>query len=95
MNRKRLALLACAAVLAVGSAGATPAEVAEKTVDRVTDVAVKVENAVKRGLQAAGRGIDRGAEATGRVVTRVASRVGAPTERADAAAAREAAREAP
>ncbi|MBX3603436.1 MAG: hypothetical protein KF863_22710 [Rubrivivax sp.] len=95
MKMPRPILLVCTAALAAGTAIAAPSDVAEKTVDRVTGVAVKVEHAVKRGLQAAGRGIDRAAEATGRVVGRAAARIGAPTERADAAAAREAAREAP
>lgn len=95
MKTPSLSVLLCTAMLAAGCATAAPADVAEKTLDRVTGVATQVEGAVKRGLQAAGRGIDRAAEATGRAVTRAASHIGAPTDRADQAAARESARQAP
>jgi hypothetical protein len=64
-------------LLAMGAcAGA--GEKAQSTAKAASGVAVKTENAVKRGLGAAASGVERGAQAAGNAVTHVAKQIGVP-----------------
>ena len=74
---RRIGIGVATALLAAGAfAGAT--ETAQSTANKASGVAHKSENAVKRGLNAAGSGVERGAKAAGNAATKVAQKVGIP-----------------
>lgn len=79
-------LLAASVLLAAGPAHATAGEVVDAVVNKASEVAVKVEHAVKRGVKAAAEGVETGAKAVGATADKVAKRVGLPASGASAAA---------
>lgn len=85
----RTLLAASALAMLATAATAGPGETATTVADKASNVAVKVEGAVKKGVttaaSAVGRGVktaasavDRGASAAGRAIENTARRIGLP-----------------
>jgi len=82
----RTCLLAACVLTATTAAHATAGEVVDAVVGKASEVAVKVEHAVKRGVKAAAEGVETGAKAVGSAADKVAKKVGLPASGAPAAA---------
>jgi hypothetical protein len=78
------AVLVLCSSAAVYNAHAGPAEGARSVASSASGVAVKAEDAVKRGAKATGQAIEGGAKAAGSAVQRVARKVGLPGTAASA-----------
>ncbi len=85
----RSLIAASVLMMVAASAAAGPSETANTVADKASNVAVKVEGAVKKGVttaaSAVGRGVktaasavDRGASAAGRAIENTARRIGLP-----------------
>lgn len=70
-----------------GAAVAGPTEAAGAAASQASAVAVKVEKAVKRGLQTAASAVEHGASVAGAAVDKVARKAGLPASSASAASA--------
>jgi hypothetical protein len=85
MKQPCVPMLACLLALwASAPAHAGPKEGAESAAAAASRVAVKVEKAVKHGVQVAASGVERGAKAAGQGVEKAARKVGLPTGPASA-----------
>ena len=71
-------------VVAVASASAGPAEVANSAASQASAVATKVEGAVKRGVQKAASAVAHGASVAGHAVAKTARKIGVPASAASA-----------
>ena len=78
MRLMRAIGLGLAAMGLAFGAHAGAGEKAESAAKAASGVAVKTENAVKRGLRAAESGVERGVKAADKAVTGVAKKVGIP-----------------
>ena len=70
--------LCLAVTLCVASAWAGPAEFANTAASKVSEVATKVEGAVKRGVQKSASAVEHGASVAGNAVNKTAHKLGLP-----------------